>query len=360
MIQPTITEPIHTVDARRSTLVHGQVEQIEQRGPAVTVLKIRVTQCNEFAWSPGQYIDMLADDGYFRSFSLARPRLSDGCIELHIRRIPNGVFSDRAMRTLKRGDTVSWRGPLGDFGWQRNRGAGSAVFICTGTGFAPVRAILETILSERRPGSVSLYWGGRTANDLYLEEVAREWARLHDNFRFVPVLSRSAEGIGETRQGRVQRAVMEDFDSLAEVDVYACGSPAMIADARDTFIAQRGLRRDAFFADPFGNIEVTRTSRSGGSIRISANGIDHSMPADQSLLVALRDCGVAIPSVCGGRGACGTCRIEIDDASSAILAPPGHDEQDLLECLPNVTLRSRLACQIRLDKSADGLALSIP
>jgi CDP-4-dehydro-6-deoxyglucose reductase len=360
MIQPTITEPIRTVCARRSTLVHGQVEQIEQHGPAVTVLKIRVAQCNEFVWSPGQYIDMQADDGYFRSFSLARPCLADGCIELHIRRIPNGVFSDRAMRTLKRGDAVSWRGPLGDFGWQRNRGAERAVFICTGTGFAPVRAILETRLSERMTGPVSLYWGGRSANDLYLEDVAREWARLHDNFRFIPVLSRSVQGIGDARRGRVQQAVMEDFDSLAEVDVYACGSPAMITDARDTFIAQRGLRRDAFFADPFGDIEVTRTSNSGGNVRISVNGIDHSMSTDQSLLVGLRDSGVAIPNVCGGRGACGTCLIEIDDASSAILAPPSPDEQDLLECLPNVTPRSRLACQVRLDKSTDGLALSIP
>lgn len=360
MIHQTITEHIDTAGARRSTLVHGQVEQIEQHGPAVTVLKIRVAQRDGFTWSPGQYIDMQADDGYFRSFSLARARLVDGCIELHIRRIPNGVFSDRAMRTLKRGDSVSWRGPLGDFGWQRNRGTERAVFICTGTGFAPVRAILETLLSERMSRPVSLYWGGRSAHDLYLEEVARDWARLRDNFRFIPVLSRSVEGIGDARRGRVQQAVMEDFNSLAEVNVYACGSPAMIADARDTFIAQRGLRRDAFFADPFGDIEVTRTFSSGRNIRISANGIAHSMPVDQTLLAALRGSGVVIPSICGGRGACGTCLIEINEASSGILAPPGRDEQDLLECLPNVTPGSRLACQIRLEKSADGLALSIP
>ncbi|MFM0075902.1 2Fe-2S iron-sulfur cluster-binding protein [Paraburkholderia sediminicola] len=359
MIQPITTERIETAGARTSKLVHGQVEQIEPHGPAVTVLRIRLAQGHEFVWLPGQYIDVLAEDGHFRSFSLARSALVDGCIELHIRRIPGGVFSDRAMRALKLGDRVSWRGPFGDFGSQRSLSAVHAVFICTSTGFAPVRAIVETIVSGgwRRP--VSLYWGGRSAADLYLENVAREWARLHDNFRFIPVLSRNVEGIADARRGRVQRAVTDDFESLADADVYACGSPAMIEDARDTLIAQRGLHPNAFFSDPFGTVEIMQASGSGGSVRISANGIEHSMLVDQSLLVALRDSGVAIPSICGGRGACGTCMVEIDNASRATLASPGRDEQDLLECLPNVTPHSRLACQIRLDKSADGLAVSI-
>jgi ferredoxin len=153
---------------------------------------------------------------------------------------------------------------------------------------------------------------------------------------------------------------MDDLDSLANVDVDACGSPAMIEDVRDTLIAQRNLRHDAFFADSFGDIGVKRTRCPEGVIQVSANGINHSTSTDQSPLAALRGSGVAIPSVCGGRGACGTCIVEIDDASRAMLAPPGRDEQELLQCLPNVTPRSRLACQIRLDRLADGLLLSVP
>lgn len=358
MIQPVTTQHIETADARISKLVHGQVDHIEAQGPAVTVLRICVARGQEFVWSPGQYIDVLAEDGHFRSFSLALPALADGCIELHIRRIPGGVFSDRAMRALKRGDRVSWRGPFGDFGSQRSPEAAHAVFICTSTGFAPVRAIVETMVAGAWCRPVSLYWGGRSAADLYLERVAREWARVHKRFRFIPVLSCNVEGIGDARRGRVQHAVMEDFDSLANVDVYACGSPAMIQDARDMLIAQRGLRADAFFSDPFGTVEIGQFFKSGDTVRINANGVDHSMSVDQSLLAALRGSGVAIPSVCGGRGACGTCMVEIDEASCAVLAPPGRDERDLLECLPNVTRASRLACQIRLDQSMDGLAVS--
>lgn len=359
MIRSTLAEHFDATRSREAGLVHGQVEQIKQYGPAVTILRIRLAQGEAFAWSPGQYIDVLADDGRFRSFSLAQSRLQDGCIELHVRRIPNGIFSDRAMRTLRRGDSVSWRGPFGDFGWQSRPAAAHAVFICTGTGFAPVRAIVDATLSEAWNRPVSLYWGGRGSTDLYLQDVAREWANSHDNFRFVPVLSRSVEGVDDGRYGRVQHAVMEDFGSLADADVYACGSPAMVADVRDTLIAQRGLPPEAFFADPFGEIATKPPSSLGGDIRVKANGIDHRVSADQTLLTALRSSGVAISSICGGRGACGTCRIEIDDASCATLAPPRGDEQDLLECLPNVTARSRLACQIRLDQSASGLSLSI-
>ena len=360
MSSQIITEPVHPGTADRAALVRGHIEQVAQHGPGVTALRIRVAQGAEFAWLPGQYVNVLADDGRFRSFSLARPRLIDGCIELHVRRIPNGVFSDLAIRKLKCGDSVAWRGPFGDFGWRQNQEAAHAVFICTGTGFAPVRAIVESILSEARRHPISLYWGGRSDADLYLQGVVREWVRLHNNFRFIPVVSRSVGGAGDARLGRVQHAVMADFKSLADAAVYACGSPGMIADAREVLTAQRGLRPNAFFADPFGNIEVESSINSDDIVRICANGIDHRMSSGQSLLAGLRAEGVTITSVCGGRGACGTCLIEIDNASRATLAPPGGDERDLLECLPDVSSRARLACQIRLDKSADGLALSVP
>jgi CDP-4-dehydro-6-deoxyglucose reductase len=369
MIRPVVAEAIHcpNVDApdpreRASTLIHSEIAQIETRGPAVTILKLRVARGLNFAYTPGQYIDVLASDGRFRSFSLARAGVVDGCIELHIRRVANGLFTEHAMRAFKPGHRVSWRGPFGDLSWRGNTAASGSIFICTGTGFAPVSAILEEAFSQGWSKPISLYWGGRSHEDLYLREVAEAWARTHDNFRFIPVLSPESTDPGAMPPLLVHEAVMRDFPSLADVDVYACGSPAMVATAHETFFAQRGLREDSFMADPFGTVELPCLTQASSEpdVQIRANGIDYAVAANQTLLSALRGLGVAISSICGGRGACGTCMIEIDEASRALLPAPGRDERDLLECLPEVTARSRLACQIRLDAATSALSISIP
>jgi CDP-4-dehydro-6-deoxyglucose reductase, E3 len=370
MIFPVVTEDIPSTVARvrepgnagESGLAHGTVTQIERHESGVTILTIHVAQEREFAYVPGQYISVRASDGRFRSFSLARSRLHDGCIELHVRRLANGLFSDHTMSTIERGDVLSWRGPSGEFGLHSNTVAKRAVFLCTGTGFAPIRAILEEAFSQGWTRPMSLYWGGRTEDDLYLREVVHAWTRTHDNFRFIPVLSRSGTDADTPRRARVHEAVLSDFASLADMDVYACGSPAMVATARETLTLQRGLREQAFFADPFGVMELASTgaaSTAEEAVQITANGVAYAAPKDQSLLAALRGLGVAIPSVCGGRGACGTCMVEIDEASRATLPPPSRDELELLECLPEATSRSRLACQIRLDASTSGLSLGI-
>jgi CDP-4-dehydro-6-deoxyglucose reductase len=372
MIRPVVAEDIQSPLTRippraaldNSSLMHGTIEQIETHGSAVTTLKVRVAPSCNFTYAPGQYINVLAPDGNFRSFSLARSCLVDGCFELHIRRLAGGLFSDRTMRTLESGHVLSWTGPFGDFGWRANEAARSSVFMCTGTGFAPVRAILEAAFSQAWSRPVSLYWGGRTDEDLYLRDVAQAWARTHDNFRYMPVLSRADTNAstGARLRTRVHQAVMEDFPSLTDVDVYACGSPAMVATARETLSAQRGLPDHAFFADPFGEVELSSAPQFGAqdTVQIVADGNGHAVSADQTLLAALRRQDVAISSVCGGRCACGTCMVEIDGISRAQLPPPARNERELLECLPEVTADSRLACQILLDASMSGLSVRIP
>jgi NAD(P)H-flavin reductase len=104
---PIITEPIHPSIADRATLVRSHIEQVAKYGSGVTTLRIRVAQSAEFAWLPGQYVNLFANDGRFSSFSSAGPRLIDGCIELHVRRVPSSVCSDLAMRKFKCGDDVA-------------------------------------------------------------------------------------------------------------------------------------------------------------------------------------------------------------------------------------------------------------
>lgn len=365
MTSLTTSEVTRASAERRPAAWQGRIDRIHRVNATVAVVTIRVARGDAFRWLPGQYVDVLAHEGGFRSFSLAGAQLVDGCIELHIRHVPGGAFSDRTLNRLEPGDRVSGRGPFGEFCWRDLPHATHVLFMCTGTGYAPVRAIVQGLLSTSLERPVSLYWGGRSAADLYFIDEAREWARTHRHFRFVPVLSGDAESgadsLVDARRGYVQHAVMADFDALENASVYACGSPAMVTDARATLIAERGLRGESFFADPFGPIDdaVSRTPNAS-EIRVHANGVEYRLAGDQTLLAALRSGGVPMQSVCGGKGACGTCRIEISETSHASLPAPGVDETDLLECLPNVTPRSRLACQLRLDESMDGLVLSIP
>jgi CDP-4-dehydro-6-deoxyglucose reductase len=370
MIRTAVTEDLQLQvlrgraphNADESALIHGTVTQIERYASGVTILRICVEQGCKFAYKPGQYIEVKASDGRFRCFSLATSCLHEGCIELHVRRVADGLFSDRTVRGIERGDVLSWRGPFGDFGLHSDTVSKCAVFLCTGTGFAPVRAIVEEAFSRGWTRPMSLYWGGRTEDDLYMRDVVHSWTRTHGNFQFIPVLSRVGTDADAPRRTRVHEAVLHDFASFADVDVYACGAPAMVATAREALSSQRGLREEAFFADPFGATAPACATASNNVdvAQIKVNGIAYAAPLNESLLGALRCRGVAIPSVCGGRGACGTCLVEIDAASRARLPPPSRDERELLECLPEATDCSRLACQIRVDASTSGLALSVP
>ncbi|MGF6648407.1 MULTISPECIES: NAD(P)H-flavin reductase [Paraburkholderia] len=370
MIRTAVTEDLQlrVPRARRPhnadefALIQGTVVQIERCVPGVTILRIRVEEGCTFAYTSGQYIEVKASDGRYRCFSLATSCLHEGCIELHVRRVVDGLFSDHTLRRIECGDVLSWRGPFGDFGLHSDTVSKSALFLCTGTGFAPVRAIVEEAFSKGWTRPMSLYWGGRTEDDLYMCDLVHSWTRIHDNFRFIPVFSRVGADADTPRGTRVHEAVLHDFASLADVDVYACGAPAMVATAHEALSSKRGLRAEAFFADPFGaTVPACGTASDNMDVvQIKVNGIVYAVPLNESLLGALRRLGVAVPSVCGGRGACGTCLVEIDAASCARLPPPGRDERELLECLPEATGHSRLACQIRVDASTSGLALSIP
>jgi CDP-4-dehydro-6-deoxyglucose reductase len=97
-----------------------------------------------------------------------------------------------------------------------------------------------------------LYWGVRSKVDLYLPDPPMQWQRDHPNFSYIPVLSEPRpDDQWQGRTGFVHQAVLDDFDSLAGYQVYACGAPAMTDIARETFVAQKALPEDEFFCDAF-------------------------------------------------------------------------------------------------------------
>ena len=202
----------------------------------------------------GQYVDFILKDGRRRSYSIANPPELKGTstVELHIRHLPGGLFTDRLFGGgVKEREVMRFEGPLGTF-YLREDSDKPIVFVASGTGFAPIKAILDHAFRRGITRPITLYWGGRRPKDLYLASLAEQWAKDHANFKFVPVISDALpEDAWTGRTGFVHQAVMADFPDLSGHEVYACGVPVMVDAAQRDFLAQCGLPEDAFFADSF-------------------------------------------------------------------------------------------------------------
>jgi CDP-4-dehydro-6-deoxyglucose reductase/3-phenylpropionate/trans-cinnamate dioxygenase ferredoxin reductase subunit len=201
------------------------------------------------------------DGGDSRNFSMANaPQDNDG-VELHVRHVPGGRFSDGIVGRLTPGDVLHVELPYGEFCIDEQTpdddGTRPLVLLATGTGFGPIRSIVTDHVRRRLDRPMHLYWGGRRRDDLYDAALATRWARELPWFSFTPVLTDpDPEWAG--RRGLVHRAVLEDLADLSEHEVFACGNPAMIGAAEADFTAEAGLppaqyHRDAYLpsGEPF-------------------------------------------------------------------------------------------------------------
>jgi CDP-4-dehydro-6-deoxyglucose reductase, E3 len=196
----------------------------------------------------GQYLDALLPDGRRRAFSIANAPHESDSIELHVRRVAGGGFTSFVFDAMDIGAMLRVEGPLGTF-VAREDSERPMLMVAGGTGFAPIKALVEHFrhLGSRRP--ITLYWGARTPADLYLRALPERWARDDAAFRFVPVLSDS-EHAGAFRRGYVHEAVLEDHAELSGFDLYMSGPPSMIDAGRRAFV-EAGHREDRLFYDSF-------------------------------------------------------------------------------------------------------------
>ena len=235
--------PVRTLPCR--------VNKMDLLAPDVMRLTLQLPASERLQFLPGQYIDILLRDGRRRSFSIANAPREDGRIELHIRRVPGGHFTQHVFETLRERDILRIEGPLGTF-WLREESGRPVVLLAGGTGFAPLKAIVESTLQKSPARPMTLFWGARDRAGLYLHDIAAGWAATGALGRYVPVLSEpEAADAWSGRTGLVHRAVAADFPDLSGHEVYACGAPAMIEAARRDLTAECSLPEDAFYADPF-------------------------------------------------------------------------------------------------------------
>ena len=230
-------------------LLPARVVKMERPAPDIMMLELKLPANEKLQFLAGQYIDLILRGGDRRSFSMANAPHDDAALQLHLRNY-GGLFSQHVFTKMKEKDILRLEGPFGTF-FLREESAKPIILVASGTGFAPIKAIVEHMQHAgiRRP--VTLYWGCRVRADLYLPELPHRWQR-EGLLTYVPVLSDATPADNWTgRTGFVHRAVMEDFPDLSGHQVYACGAPVMVDAARRDFTAQRGLPEDEFFSDSF-------------------------------------------------------------------------------------------------------------
>jgi len=228
-----------------------RVERVDRPADDVAILYLKLPTGERLQFLAGQYIDILLKEGKRRSFSLANAPHDDQLLQLHVRKSPNGAFSNYVFEQMKERAILRFEGPLGTF-YLREDSDKPMIFVAGGTGFAPVKAQLEHLFHHGDDRPKVLYWGARAKKDLYLPEIPLRWQEEHPEFSYVPVLSEpQPEDAWQGRIGFVHQAVLDDFPSLANYQVYACGAPAMTDLARQTFVEQRELPEDEFYCDAF-------------------------------------------------------------------------------------------------------------
>ncbi|MDZ4202988.1 MAG: CDP-6-deoxy-delta-3,4-glucoseen reductase [Gallionella sp.] len=222
-----------------------RVEQMLKVAEDVMVLKLRLPANERLQFLAGQYIDILLKDQKPRSFSLANAPHDDSFLELHVRNIAGGAFTHHVFNEMKERDILRVKGPLGTF-FLREDSDKPMIFVASGTGFAPVKSVIEHALYVGIKRPIHLYWGVRKQSDLYMLDTIRAWEA--QGVKFSPVVS---DEVWDGRGGFVHQAVLEDFADLSGHEVYACGAPVVVEAAYRDFTAQRGLPGEAFFSDAF-------------------------------------------------------------------------------------------------------------
>lgn len=227
-----------------------RVESLRQLSHDVMELKLKLPETERLQFLAGQYIDILLKDGSARAFSLANPPHRDQYLELHIRHVPGGNFTDYVFNTMKEKDLLRIEGPQGSF-FLEEESSKPILMIAGGTGFAPMQSMLEHAIEDGDKREFHLFWGVRGRNDLYSNSQAEQWAEEHANISYTPVLSEPSEEdawTGET--GFVHEAVLRHYPELAAYDIYMAGPPVMVEAAKKAF-CETGLPEEQLHFDSF-------------------------------------------------------------------------------------------------------------
>jgi CDP-4-dehydro-6-deoxyglucose reductase len=243
----------------------SRVAAFEKKSPDVMLVKLQLPANDTFTYHAGQYIEFLLRDGSRRSYSmanaphLAAPKSSNESpiptvgpmLELHLRHMPGGKFTDHVFGVMKEKEIQRIEGPFGSF-FLREDSEKPMILLASGTGFAPLKAVIEHMQFKGITRPATLFWGGRRPEDLYLDDWVKAKLAEMPNLTYVPVVSNATpEDAWTGRTGFVHQAVLEDFPDLSGYQVYACGAPIVVDSARTDYSHLAGLPEEEFYADSF-------------------------------------------------------------------------------------------------------------
>ena len=232
-----------------------RVVSLEKKSHDVMSIIMQLPATDVMQFHAGQYVEFLLRDGSRRSYSMGNaPHTLDPAapkVELHIRHMPGGKFTDVVFSTMKEKDILRIEGPYGSF-YLREDSQAPMILLASGTGFAPIKALIEHMQHKGITRPATLYWGGRRPSDLYMSDWVEEHVKAMPNLSYVPVVSDALpEDAWIGRTGFVHQAVLQDYPDLSGFQVYACGAPIVVDSARADYLGKAGLPEEAFFADSF-------------------------------------------------------------------------------------------------------------
>jgi len=233
----------------------ARVSVLERKSPDVMLLQLQLPANDTLRYHAGQYVEFILRDNSRRSYSMANAphtlEVSPPMVELHIRHMPGGKFTDPVFSTMKEKDILRAEGPYGSF-YLREDSDKPMILLASGTGFAPIKALIEHMQHKGITRPATLYWGGRRPSDLYMADWIEAQLKAMPNLKYVPVISNAeAEDQWTGRTGFVHQAVLEDHPDLSGFQVYACGAPIVVESAQRDYVAKGGLPNEEFFADAF-------------------------------------------------------------------------------------------------------------
>ena len=238
----------------------ARVLLLEKKAPDVMLVRIQLPASDTLQYHAGQFLEIILRDGDRRSYSMANaphtlgplpPGTPSPGVEFHIRHMAGGKFTEHVFSNMKEKEILRVEGPYGSF-YLREESDKPIVFLASGTGFSPIKAVIEHMAHRGIEREARLYWGGRRPMDLYMDDWVKQRLAEMPHLRYVPVISDALpEDAWSGRTGFVHRAVLQDFPDLSRHQVYACGAPIVVDSARADFVKLAGLPEDEFFADSF-------------------------------------------------------------------------------------------------------------
>ena len=228
----------------------ARVASLRKLADDVMEMSLTLPTNERLAFQAGQYIEFILRDRSRRAFSIANAPSNDETIELHLRLVEGGTFTEHVFNEMKEKAILRFEGPFGSFHISESSNR-PLILIAGGTGFAPIKAMVEQLIEEGDTRPIELYWGARAKADLYRNDLPEKWAFQHEHINYVPVLSEPNDDDNwQGRTGFVHAAVVEDFADLSGFDVYVAGPPPMVDAAKESF-SKQGLSKDRLFSDSF-------------------------------------------------------------------------------------------------------------